>query len=127
MASVALAGTVEIHPSGFQIAGENVRRMLGIAILCGRLDLVLEEMRDIGHLGFGEIGLVIRQLLQSRSDLVAQPIAQNQWRTDQVGALFGAFRSCSVAVDAELRVDLSAARGGGVIDLLTLIGAGLSP
>ena len=49
--------------------------MFGVAILRRCLDLVFKEVREVDHLSVGQIGLVIRKLLQSRSDLVAQAVA----------------------------------------------------
>ncbi len=100
--------------------------MLGIAILGRRLDLVFEEMREVGNLRLRQIGLVIRELLQSRTNLIAQAVAQHQRGTDEVGSLLRAFRRRAVAVDAELRVDLLASIRRGRIHFLAHIGTGLS-
>ena len=66
--------------------------MLGIAIFRRRLDLVFEEMREVGYLRLRQIGLVIRELLQSRTKLIAQAVTQHQRGTNEVGSLLGAFR-----------------------------------
>ena len=100
--------------------------MLGIAILRRRLDLIFEEMREIGHLRLRQIGLVIRELLQSRTNLIAQAVAQHQRRTDQVRPLLRAFRQRSVTVDTELRIEALAAIRGRRIHFLAHIGSGLS-
>jgi hypothetical protein len=111
----------------FQVASEHVGRTLRIAILGRRLDLVFEEMSEVGDLCIGQIGLMIRQLLQGRPDLIAQAVAQNQRRTKEIGTLLGAFRQRSVTVDAELRVHALAPIRARRVHLLSLIGPGLAP
>jgi hypothetical protein len=83
-------------------------------------------MRQVADLRLRQVRFVIRQFLQSWTYLIPQTVAKNQGRTNQVRALLRAFGQNSVAIDAELRVDLAAARGCGVVHFLALIGSRLA-
>src|ERR1700731_3942337 len=99
MTRAAFAGAVEVGPPGVGAAREHVRRALWITIFGRRLNPILEEMREIGHLSLRQVGLVVRQPLERGCDLIAQTVAKDQRGTNQVGTLLGALRECAMTID----------------------------
>src|ERR1700678_3701012 len=100
MAHVAAAGSVEIFPAFFAIAGNDVEDAISIAI-DGSLLAAAQESGDVldligrkmerGHAFAGAA------LLDHRADFVAVLVIQRKFRANQIRAGIAALRGCAMA------------------------------
>src|SRR5262245_44212768 len=125
MTRAARAGAVEIGPACFRISGQHVDRRPCVSIRRNRLDSLMQEMREIDDLPFGELGLMRARRLDRGPDAVPEPIAQDDSGSNEVGTAIGSFPRAAMTIDALLRVDRAAAYRRSLVDLLTFVRTGL--
>src|SRR5688572_15723036 len=118
MTGAALAGAIEICTARFRISRHDIQCSPWVSIACNGLDTLMQEMRKVDHLRVSQRCLVGRSFLGGGTDAVSHPVSQDDRRADQIRTAIGSLRRASMAVDAVLGVDETAAIRGGVINAL---------
>jgi hypothetical protein len=116
MAGTAFSCAIEVGFPRFDIAGEHVWRLIRVPVARCRFDALMKEMRQIENLLLREISRMIRELLHGGPDLVAEPVMQHNDGANQVGTVISALDVASMAVDAVLGINGTAARRRSIID-----------
>ena len=117
MAGRALPFPVEERLTGFRITGEDVLDLEERRSAQPVVHLLAEEVREVLHLGIGEIGARVPALqrmafLQERPELTAVAIAEHQDGAHEIRALVAPARLRPVTVDALARPHLAPAVSG---------------